>query len=88
MLKDSKIVAIVPDRYDIQDSIKIEERIRRMEKCVAPIIDINDLTRLPKNLHQYLKQDQSRWILFQEIKGSPFCDMVERICYLFSRTER
>ena len=62
MLKESKIVAIVPDRHDIQGSTKTEERIRRTGKCVTSIIDINDLTRLPKNLQQYLLSSPSNKI--------------------------
>ena len=60
VLKESRIIAIVPDRYDIRDSIKAEERIRRTGQSLTQVIDINGPTKLPKNIPKYLSSSANK----------------------------
>ena len=53
-LKESNTLALVPDRYDVVNSIKSDERFRR-QKTDTPVFDIgSDNQKLPKNIASYL----------------------------------
>lgn len=61
VLSKNKVIAVVPDRYDIKDSIKTEERMRRIATNSSyPVIDINDVTRLPAHLKKYFSNAENK----------------------------
>ena len=58
--KESTKVVLVPDRYDIQLSIKANERLRRAGS-VGPEIKIHsESQRLPKDFHCYLSNSKNK----------------------------
>ena len=58
--QESNIVAVIPDRYDIKDSIKFDERSRR-EKSDSVVIDITaDLQKLPKCMTDFLTNSTNK----------------------------
>ena len=59
-LKESNHVAMVPDRYDIPDSIKSSERIRRQKGYTHEIEILNNSQKLPKNFQLYLDNPQNK----------------------------
>ena len=59
--KESNVIVLVPDRYDVEDSIKSDERARRQNITEVPVIDIsNGSLRLPKNLSSYLSSSRNK----------------------------
>ena len=59
--KESNVTVLVPDRYDVEDSIKSDERARRQNITEVPVIDIsNGSLRLPKNLSSYLSSSRNK----------------------------
>ena len=52
--QESNIVAVIPDRYNIKDSIKFDGRLRR-EKSDSVVIDVTaDVQKLPKRITDFL----------------------------------
>ena len=59
--KESNILVLVPDRYDLQDSIKSDERARRQTSEEVPVVDIvNGSLKLPKDLATYLSSSKNK----------------------------
>ena len=52
--KESSILVLVPDRYDIALSIKADERSRRRKSSSLEIKIHSDNQKLPRDLHSYL----------------------------------
>ena len=85
--KHANEVHIVPDRYDIEDSIKAGERGRRAKKSAIKIIIQNHQTKLPVSLKLYLSsgKNKSNLLLFlvSDWSASPpgsLDDTVECLC--------
>jgi hypothetical protein len=53
-------VHVVPDRYDVEDSIKAGERSRRTQRQPIEIIIGNRQTKLPSSLKQYLSSSKNK----------------------------
>ena len=58
--QESNIIAVIPDRYDIKDSIKFDKRSRR-EKSDSFVIDITaDVQKLPKCMTDFLTNSSNK----------------------------
>jgi len=59
---------LVPDRYDLEDSIKSDERARRQKSEQIPVIDIRDGSlKLPHNVSSYLSSSTNKTNLIKFI---------------------
>ena len=58
--EESNIIAVIPDRYDIKDSIKFDERSRR-EKSDSIVTDTTaDVQKLPKCIPDFLTNSTNK----------------------------
>lgn len=56
----SSYIAVVPDRYNVSNSIKAEERSRRNQGCSGEILINSDSQRLPCDMLHYLKNPRNK----------------------------
>ena len=57
--KESRVIALVPDRYDVI-SIKANERKRRQQSSSRMFVITHDTQKLPKNLQQFLSNADNK----------------------------